>query len=385
MFFPNLTLMTPSLIKTEDGWADPSRYVHFISVEESCIEVPYVKEILARSKLPFNVVPERGEPHCYGEFPRNLSEGKKHLFLCKNKGRFFKSCPGTGEYRCCGYSVLNTGMNCPMDCVYCILQAYLNRSWLSFFVNIGDLFQEMDEVLQTSPEKRYRVGTGEFTDSLALDNLTHLAPKLIDYFSCYDNAILELKTKSACVDNLQGLDHKGRVIIAWSLNAPAIIKTEELRSASLRQRLAAAKRCAEWGYRLAFHFDPIVVHPGWRHGYIETIDRLFSEVPREAIAWISLGGLRYLPHLKTIGTLRFPNSRIFYQEFIEGLDGKARYFRSLRSELYSAVYERLRAKAAEETCLYFCMESDEIWKEVTGFVPEERGGIAAMLDRAAFL
>jgi spore photoproduct lyase len=97
-----------------------------------------------------------------------------------------------------------------------------------------------------------------------------------------------------------------------------------------------------------------------------------------------MGALRYLPSLKAIGTERFPGSRIFYQEFIEGLDGKARYFRSHRTRLYKHIYERLKRWTTADTCIYFCMESDEIWREVTGFVPEERGGIPAMLDKAVF-
>jgi spore photoproduct lyase len=44
----------------------------------------------------------------------------------------------------------------------------------------------------------------------------------------------------------------------------------------------------------------------------------------------------------------------------------------------------LKKLAVENTCIYFCMESDEIWKEVTGFIPGERGGIPAMLDRTVF-
>ncbi len=36
------------------------------------------------------------------------------------------------------------------------------------------------------------------------------------------------------------------------------------------------------------------------------------------------------------------------------------------------------------TCVYFCMESDEIWNDVFGFTPEEKGGLPAMLDRAVF-
>jgi spore photoproduct lyase len=33
-------------------------------------------------------------------------------------------------------------------------------------------------------------------------------------------------------------------------------------------------------------------------------------------------------------------------------------------------------------CVYLCMEGRDIWREAFGFVPEERGGLPAMLDRA---
>jgi spore photoproduct lyase len=275
-------------------------------------------------------------------------------------------------------------MNCPMDCVYCILQAYLNRPWISCFVNIDDLFKEMTQVLGENPEKLFRIGTGEFTDSLALDNLTDLSTRLIGFFSKKKQVILELKTKSACIENLENLSHGQRVVIAWSLNAPGIVQREEIRSASLAERLASANKCAQWGYPLAFHFDPIIDHPHWREGYADTIEQLFAAVPPESIVWISLGALRYLPQLKNIGTQRFPASVIFYQEFIEGLDGKARYFRARRVELYRYIYDLLKARASRKTCIYFCMESDEIWREVTGFTPSERGGISKMLDEAVF-
>jgi spore photoproduct lyase len=204
---------------------------------------------------------------------------------------------------------------------------------------------------------------------------------LIEYFKD-KNAVLELKSKAVVLDHLQDADHNGRTVMAWSLNSPAIMEREELRTASLDQRLAAAKQCADWGYRLAFHFDPIIYHPGWQQGYTETIDRLFEAVPAEKIAWISLGALRFLPNLKAIATSRFPNSRFFHEEFVLGLDNKYRYFRKLRVEMYNLLATRIKQYADPETCVYFCMESDEIWQEVFGFVPEEKGGVPAMLDRA---
>jgi spore photoproduct lyase len=361
---------------------DPSVYVSSIHVEESCLEHPYAREIIERSGLPVTVTGNEG-PSVSGIYPHNLARGKQALFLSRNRGKFFKACPGTREYRCCGYHVLNIGMNCPMDCVYCILQAYLNNPWLSFFVNIDDLFAELDREFAANPGRLFRIGTGEFTDSLALDRLTGLSSRLVNYFRDRKNAVLELKTKSAVIDNLAGLEHNGRTVVAWSLNSPVIAAREELRTAALDERLAAAARCAGWGYRLAFHFDPIIHHQGWRQGYRQTIRRLFEAVPGEAIAWISLGALRFLPHLKPIAASRFPGSRFFYNEFIEGLDAKSRYFRARRTEMYRFIVEELHRYVSAETCLYFCMENDLIWQEVFGFIPEDKGGLTAMLDRAA--
>ena len=363
------------------SYGDPSRYVKHLYIDESCRNVPYTKEIIKRSGLPFTVIADRDNPQVDGVFPDNLTQGKQHLFLCRNRGRFFKPCPGTREYHCCGYRILNIGMNCPMDCVYCILQAYLNNPWLSFFVNIDDLFRELDDALAAEPGRFFRIGTGEFTDSLALDRLTDISRHLVQYMSTAQNAVLELKTKSVVIRNLEGLNHGGNTIVAWSLNSPAIMTNEEIRTAGIDERLAAAKRCAEWGYRLAFHFDPIIRHPGWQEGYRETIRRLFNTVPRDNIVWISLGALRFIPVLKATATARFPASRFFYEEFIDGLDFKSRYFRSQRLEMYKLIADELGRYVSSRTCLYFCMENDTIWKEVFGFTPDERGGLPAMLDR----
>ncbi len=357
-----------------------------IHVEPDCVDHPYTRDILANAgNIPVEVVTrnEKNRMPDLGLYPKSLSLGKRHLLLGRNRGKFFKPCPGTKEYICCDYQVLNIGMNCPMDCVYCILQAYLNNPYLSFFVNIEDLLSELTEAFLYKPNQFWRIGTGEFTDSLALDRLTGLSKILVEFMRDKDSVVLELKTKTAVIANLEGLDHGGRTIIAWSLNSPAIVKGEELRTASLEQRLAAAASCASWGYRLAFHFDPIIYHPGWEQGYADTIDLLFKRVPKEKIAWISMGCLRYLPALKKIAIQRFPNSRFFQEEFIEGLDGKARYFRTQRVEMYKHLYNMLYRKADPGTCIYLCMENNEIWQAVFGFIPEEKGGLPKMLDEAA--
>ncbi len=369
---------------TKTDWADPSHYLKRIHVAKDVLGLPYTQKILQNTNLPLSIVPEGEQPKISDkDYCETLTRGKKHLFLCNNKGSFFKPCPGTAEYTCCGYHVLNIGMNCPMDCVYCILQAYLNQPWITAFVNVEQLFAELDSAMDNDVQQFFRIGTGEFTDSLALETVTGLSKRLVEYLAHKKNGVLELKTKSASIANLQDVDHQGRTILSWSLNSPAIMKGQEFRTATLTQRLEAAGRASSWGYKLAFHFDPIVLHENWQEEYRQTVDLLFEKVDANDIVWISLGALRYLPSLKHIANKRFPHTRIFADEFIMGLDGKSRYFRTQRAEMYRYIYSLLASRINDDTCVYFCMESDEIWKEVFGFSPEEKGGLAKMLDRAA--
>ena len=59
-------------------------------------------------------------------------------------------------------------------------------------------------------------------------------------------------------------------------------------------------------------------------------------------------------------------------------DGKLRYFKSLRVELYGQMQEWL-SQAVPGALLYLCMESPRIWQEVFGFTPAENR-LAQLLD-----
>jgi spore photoproduct lyase len=305
----------------------------------------------------------------------------KVLEVVRFRGKLLKSCPGTRNYHCCGYRILHFGVQCSLGCSYCILQAYLNQPNLRVFGNLDEIFGELSENLARDPHSLYRIGTGEFSDSLLLDPLTELSRLLVPYFAKASNAVLELKTKTNFIENLEGLDHGGHTIVAWSLNSSDIRKKEEPFAATIAERLEAARLCARRGYFLAFHFDPIIDYPGWQSGYGRTLDRLFATVDPARIVWISLGAFRFMPELKEIMRRRHPASRIAYGEFIPGLDGKMRYFRDIRAEFYSFMIDRIR-RADPDLCAYLCMESSDIWKESLGFFPDERGGLGHMLDLA---
>jgi spore photoproduct lyase len=76
---------------------------------------------------------------------------------------------------------------------------------------------------------------------------------------------------------------------------------------------------------------------------------------------------------------RFPHSRLAVQEMILAPDGKLRYFKDMRQELYGRLLEWLRA-AAPDAVLYLCMESPRLWRAVFGMAPSP-ADLAGWLDR----
>src|SRR5581483_3856121 len=130
--------------------------------------------------------------------PDAFGAAKRRLFLQRHRGEFFKKCPGSDGQVCCNDFVINFASNFPMDCSYCYLQEYLqDNPALKVFSNVDDLIAEADRTLQNHRGVFFRIGTGEITDSLALEPSTGMARELIPYFAAQPNVLLELKTKSA--------------------------------------------------------------------------------------------------------------------------------------------------------------------------------------------
>lgn len=296
--------------------------------------------------------------------------GKRQLMLSRFKGSFLKKCPGISPGMvCCNYFVVNLLKNCIYDCTYCFLQDFLqNNPLLVAYVNVDDLLGELEEVFTTQPEKHFRVGTGELTDSLALDDVIPFSDRLIPFFNARNNAVLELKTKSDRVDNLLRQESAKNVVVSWSLNPQPVIDREEKGTPGLIQRLGAARQCMEKGYRIGIHLDPIILYPGWEVDYEELVRNIFAHLPPSGVEWVSLGSFRFRPGLKKAIKERHPETRLFTGEHVAGKDGKYRYLRPLRSQAYETLHRFLK-NYSEELKVYMCMETKEIWEGVTGGLP----------------
>jgi len=311
---------------------------------------------------------------------RRFGNAKKRLVLTRHRGGFLKKCPGSDGQVCCNYFVINFASNCPMDCTFCYLQEYLAQNpALQVFTNVDDLVAEADELLSRHRRFLFRFGTGEITDSLALDPYIGFAREIVPFFAAQPNALLELKTKSDCVGALLDLDPRDRIVVSWSLNPQGVIDQDETGTASLEERLHAAALCQDAGYRLGFHFDPIVEYPGWEGDYEALVDQLFATVDWRRIAWLSMGVLRNTPGLKRVMRQRFPDSRLLAGEQVLCPDGKMRYFQQLRVAVYRKMLTWVR-RHSPTVKTYLCMESKSVWQQVFGFAPsceKELGSLMA--------
>jgi spore photoproduct lyase len=309
-------------------------------------------------------------------------DGKSTLALTEKKGSTFDTCSTIhSDYVCCNIKVVKAVKNCPFDCSYCFLQDYLNDGTTSVIADIEAIMEEIKSKISVHPWRLWRIGSWELGDSLALESLTHQARQLIEAFSTLPNAILELKTKSDCIEPILKAKHGGKTVVAWSLNTEHIIHHQEHRTASLEKRLSAMAAVISAGYPVALHFDPMIIHKNWKEGYTTLIEKIFSIAKPENIAWISVGSLRFNPEMKKKMEQNFPKQTLTLEEMILGDDGKVRYIKPLRLSLYSHIIDALK-KALNVSSLsplqqpkknlplfYFCMERPDIWRKTLGETP----------------
>jgi spore photoproduct lyase len=299
-----------------------------------------------------------------GSRAKDFTQSKKILFLTKFTGQFFKRCPGSTQKKvlnCCNYHILNLASQCDMNCSYCYLQSYLNDPFLKIYTNIEDAFQELDQMAHDFSDLPFRVGTGEITDSLSLDEISLYSHDLIQFFQKYPKWTLEFKTKSNRVEQFVHLPHAKNVVVSWSINPSHVIEQEEHGTASLSTRLEAAQKAKQAGFQVAFHIDPMIYHENWEANYTELVDQICDLFTPQDIHVISIGALRFQPEQRHIMRERFGmQSYVTQAEMFPSEGAKLRYDSLLRQQMFQAVYQRFKMNNTTWK-IFLCMETPETW------------------------
>jgi len=278
------------------------------------------------------------------------------------KGSIMGQCPVASEKtRCCNLKTLDAVQQCGFDCSYCSIQSFYHGNQVRFIKNLMSHLG----ALELDPDKSYHIGTGQSSDSLMWGNRFGLLDSLSGFALDHQNVILEMKSKSARIDYFLNNRPPANMIFTWSLNTPAVIHHEEKGTASLEKRLESARKLADQGSPVGFHFHPMVWYEGCQADYLSLVNRLTETFRPEEVVMVSLGTLTFIkPVLKRIRE-RMPDSSVLQMPMKE-CAGKLSYPFEIKKELFSSLYQAFPESWKASVFFYMCMEEIDLWQPVFG-------------------
>jgi spore photoproduct lyase len=336
-----------------------------IFIEKEVVNSSVTKQIL--NKLP-DVIIEYIDDYRSIKIEGNTTddvfrESKECLAIARKKGELVK------QFRCRDGIIGNTeyfishGNNCNLDCEYCFLQSYFDNAVPTVFINHDETLTAIKDVLLAAGDNKTVFHAGELCDALAFDDLTGLSRKLIPLFSEYPNARLELRTKTTTIENLLTIPGTNNIVISWTFSPQLIVDAYEHKTPSLEKRVKAAEEVQRAGYNVGICLDPIILCEDWFINYKTMLEMLFDKLDITRIKFVSLGGFRYLPSLTRVIRDRNPKTNLLLGEFVPCIDGKYRYFRPIRVEVYREIGRAIR-EITRDVNMSLCMETPEVWNGV---------------------
>ena len=199
----------------------------------------------------------------------------------------------------------------------------------------------MKEAMEMHPKTYFHVG--EICDSLAFDNLTDFSLDLADLVKDNQNCTIEFRTKSTNIENLLSIENPtSNIIPSWTMSPQIISETLEHKTPKFSERLKAAKACQERGYTVGIRIDPIIIYEDWENGYSEMVEKIMTTLDSKQLDYISLGSIKLHKLLADVIRKRFPKSKLLLGEIFPGEDGKYRYLKFQRVEVYKKIMSWIR-------------------------------------------
>lgn len=255
---------------------------------------------------------------------------------------------------------------CPYGCKYCYLagtQGVKFSPTVKIYVNLPEMLDEIDRTSRClgKPTSFY---IGKLQDPLALDPLTAYSTILIPFFAEHPYARLTLLTKSANVERLLEIEHKGHTFLSWSVNPPEICEVFEENVPSMDKRLEAMRRVASAGYPVRAVMMPMIPVDGWKDIYAAFTECLIKTV---LIQRLTLGGVCIYRGARNLMEQKMGLNNAVSVHIEDTLqktgDGRARYPRTLRREVYSIIIKAVR-RLRPELELALCLEEQELWQNL---------------------
>lgn len=307
----------------------------------------------------------KNKPKVYPEngLPKPSARKIYHLNIEKSDKKIYGMCPVASEQTvCCNLHTIDAVENCAFGCSYCTIQTFYSDTF-TFDADFAEKLKKID----LEPKRFYHFGTGQSSDSLIWGNRNGNLDALCRFAADNPNVLLEFKTKSSNIRYFLENEIPRNIVCSWSLNTPTIIENEEHFTATYDQRFAAAKRLAEHGIRVSFHFHPMVYYQGWEQDYPATAARVLNEFDSKDVLFISFGSITMIkPAIKKIRKLGQP-TKILQMEMAPDPHGKLTYPDDLKVTMFKTMYDAF-LPWHRQVFFYLCMEKASIWERSLRYV-----------------
>jgi len=312
-------------------------------------------EVIERFDIPHNRIdldcPDPLKLHYRGK--KTLVFGI-HKSALRSSDEDANACPNYRHFSPYGF--------CPYDCQYCYLAGTPGVKFsptVKIYLNLPEILKQIDRLaLHLDKPKAFYLG--KLQDGLALDALTGYSRIMVPFFARQKHARLTLLTKSAGVENLLDLEHRGNTILSWSLNPPEISTAFESNVPSPEERIAAMQKCARSGYPLRAVIMPIIPIEGWQNIYANFLGNLLESVP---LTRITLGQI-----CSYSAALRLTERKLGRENPISSMlrksrskDGRIRFPLKLRIEVYRHLIDTIK-KLRPKLQTGLCMEEPQTFE-----------------------
>ena len=284
--------------------------------EPAALEYPLGKKIyeeLVAKDIPIKITTSHnrvlGIP---GATPQiGYREAKRTLVVGVKKSLNFNTCRPSADYE------FTLGTSCPGGCQYCYLATTLGRKpYVRVYVNVDEILTAVGRSIQKHLPATTSFEVASTSDPVAVEHLTGSLRKTIAFFGRQDHGRLRVVTKFANVNSFLDLDHQKHTKFRFSINSRYVIETFEANTASLAERLEAARKIAQAGYPLGFIIAPLFIYEHWRQDYrylLENLAQILGSTVQKTVSF-ELISHRFTARAKNIILERFPHTKLEMEE-----------------------------------------------------------------------
>lgn len=254
------------------------------------------------------------------------------------------------------YIVPFTSSGCTAMCLYCYLMCHFNtNAYLRIFMNREEMLNKVKKNSNKLKEhKVYELGCN--SDMVLENTITGNLAWAIEAFGKLEYATATFATKFHQIDQLLELEHNGKTQMRISVNPKTLIQKVELGTSSLEQRIEAANKMFEAGYRVGLNIAPIMLVDNYQilyEGLFQTLrDQLSPRLKKQAFLEVIL--MTYGTANYYVNTESMPNAiNLLDKDKMKPKGpGKYTYRQSYREEATAFILQMIEKYLPETTISY---------------------------------